>query len=290
MSLRIAFPYRDGLPWLRGNLHGHTTESDGLRTPQALVDAYAALGYDFIAISDHDRVTPLGGLDPRGMVLLPANEITAHGPHLLHLGATACIPPQPDRQRVLDAVRASGGLAIFNHPNRDRLYAHCPQADLERWQGYHGVEIYNGVTRRSEGSPIATMRWDRLLGLGRAVLGFANDDTHRPEDDGVAWNMVQAGARTPEAIMDALVHGRFYASTGVQIRTITIDREAVYVDTENAQRIVVVTDFGRRRMTVDAASIRFPMPTEPDLSYFRFECYGPGESMAWTQPCFVHWD
>jgi hypothetical protein len=290
MPLRIESPYRPDLPWLRGNVHGHTTESDGLRTPQELVDAYAALGYDFIAISDHDRITPLTGLDARGLVLLPANEITAAGPHVLHLGARAVVPPVADRQRVFDTVRAQGGLTIVNHPNRDRLYAHCPQADLERWDGYHGIEIYNGVTRRSEGSPLATMRWDRMLSLERRVWGFANDDTHRPEDDGVAWNVVQAEERTPEAILHAFAAGRFYASTGVQITSITMDAESVHLTTSNAQRIVVVSDFGRRRVSVDGASIAFPLPDAPDLRYFRFECYGPGESMAWTQPFFVHWD
>src|SRR5437879_1236789 len=42
------------MPLLRGNLHAHTTFSDGVRSPAALVAEYEALGYDFLAITDHE--------------------------------------------------------------------------------------------------------------------------------------------------------------------------------------------------------------------------------------------
>src|SRR5947199_10583172 len=40
--------------WLRGNLHAHTTYSDGVKTPKELLAEYEALGYDFLAITDHE--------------------------------------------------------------------------------------------------------------------------------------------------------------------------------------------------------------------------------------------
>src|SRR5438874_12906010 len=43
------------MPWLRGNLHAHTTFSDGVKEPNELVAAYDALGYDFLAITDHEN-------------------------------------------------------------------------------------------------------------------------------------------------------------------------------------------------------------------------------------------
>src|SRR5207253_8844019 len=42
------------MAWLRGNLHAHTTYSDGVKTPQDLITEYEALGYDFLAITDHE--------------------------------------------------------------------------------------------------------------------------------------------------------------------------------------------------------------------------------------------
>jgi len=48
--------------WFKGNLHMHTTESDGEFTPQQAVDAYHEQGYDFLAITDHDTVTDVDAL------------------------------------------------------------------------------------------------------------------------------------------------------------------------------------------------------------------------------------
>jgi hypothetical protein len=41
---------------LKGQLHIHTTLSDGRLTPQEAADIYARLGYDFIAFADHDHL------------------------------------------------------------------------------------------------------------------------------------------------------------------------------------------------------------------------------------------
>jgi len=35
--------------WLKGNLHTHTTNSDGRLTPEQRLAAYEARGYDFLA-------------------------------------------------------------------------------------------------------------------------------------------------------------------------------------------------------------------------------------------------
>ncbi|MBN2284347.1 MAG: PHP domain-containing protein [Deltaproteobacteria bacterium] len=41
---------------LKGQLHIHTTFSDGRLTPQEAADTYARLGFDFIAFTDHDHL------------------------------------------------------------------------------------------------------------------------------------------------------------------------------------------------------------------------------------------
>ncbi len=49
---------------VRGDLHMHTTWSDGRAPLSAMIDACAALGYDYIAITDHSGSLALqGGLD-----------------------------------------------------------------------------------------------------------------------------------------------------------------------------------------------------------------------------------
>jgi hypothetical protein len=275
------------LPWLKGNLHTHTTASDGFRTPQATLDGYARRGYDFLMISDHDRLLPHDGLDAHGMILIPGNEISADGPHILHVGARSVIPPHPDRQNVLEAINRESGFAVACHPNWREHFAHWPRELLERHNGYLGIEVYNSVIRRLPGTPLATDRWDRLLGLGRRIWGFANDDTHRPEDEGLAWNMVQCASREPAAVVEALCAGRFYATTGVTIDRIAVRGHTLTVQTRNAQRIIAYVDFGQRLTTVDDHVITVTVPENAPFHYVRVECWGPGEQMAWTQPFFL---
>ncbi|WP_394348655.1 PHP domain-containing protein, partial [Halovivax sp.] len=106
-------PYAEGGTWLRGNLHAHSTASDGVRAPERVIEDYAARGYDFLAVSDHDTFTdPSRYRDETKLTLLPAVEVSANGPHLLHVGATEAVTPNEDRQVVVDAVRAGDGFAV----------------------------------------------------------------------------------------------------------------------------------------------------------------------------------
>jgi hypothetical protein len=291
VGIRLEHPYSAGdLPWLRGNLHAHTTGSDGQLSPQELIDAYAALGYDFLMISDHDVVTQLRNLDHQGLALITGNEITAYGPHLLHVHAHRCISPDKDRQRMIDAINADGGFCIVNHPNWTENFNHCPQDMLESWQDYAGIEIFNGVTVRAEGSPWADDRWDMLLSKGRRVWGFANDDAHRPADCGLAWNAVQCASRKPAHIVRALREGRFFASTGVQIKAIAVEGATVRIETEDAQRIRVVSSHGRVVETIDRATAEYTVPADFPWPYIRLQCFGFGDMQGFTQPFFIQRD
>ncbi len=97
--------------------------------------------------------------------------------------------------------------------------------------------------------------------------------------------MVYASERSLPAIVDAMRQGRFYASTGVTIREITVTGDRIRVATENAERIVALRDAGVRFAQVDDRVIEVEAPA--DASYVRFECWGRGEQFAWTQPVFI---
>ncbi len=286
----ILHPYTEltGGQWLRGNLHTHTTASDGRRPLQAVVDDYAARGYDFLMISDHDVYSDpdtLAACDARGMTLLPGNEISRGGPHLLHVGATGFVEPDPDRQRVIDAIGGAGGFAVVNHPNWQGAFDHCPLASMQAWTGYAGMEIYNGVIGRLDGSPYATNKWDMLLAQGRRIWGFANDDSHGADDVGLGWNRVYSRDRTAAGLVEAMRQGCFYASTGIEITDITVTGDRIRIATANARRIVALQQTGRRLATADADAIE--VAGSENASYIRFECWGDGEQFAWTQPFFI---
>ena len=276
--------------WLVGNLHAHTKTSDGERDHQQVIDDYASRGYGFLMISDHDIYTALEDYEQyeaQGMIMVPGNEISANGPHMLHVGAVDWIEPHEDRQRVIDEVQSTGGgLVIFNHPNRHVNFNHCPQDLLESCNGYMGLEIYNGVSSRLEGSPYATNRWDMLLTQGRRVWGYAHDDSHVAVGDvGLGWNATYVKDETPTGVVEALRAGRFYASTGVEINAIEVEGNKIHIETENAERIVALRRGAMRCGVAEGREIELEM--EEGMGYVRFECWGAGEGFAWTQPFFV---
>lgn len=290
MALRIQSTYSNNhAAWFKGNLHTHTSNSDGYLSPQDTIATYAAMGYHFLMLSDHDTFTDPDALDPHGLTLVPGCEITANGPHLLHVNTRTALDPAQDRQNIINAVNAlnDGGFCIMNHPNWLENFNHCDHANLAAWKGYAGIEIYNGVCRRAEGSPLATDRWDRLLSTGRKVWGFANDDTHRDWDRGVAWNVVQAEDASLESIVKSLRAGRFYASTGVVIDRITVEGNTLRVNTQNAQRHYVSSLHGRVPAIVDGRDLVYVLPDDFPYPYIRVECWGNADTMAWTQPFFI---
>lgn len=291
MVLTLHSPYLDKHAlWIKGNLHAHTTISDGERDPQAVIDDYAARGYHFLMLSDHDLWHDLDRLEARGMTLLSGAEITANGPHLLLVNVGAPVQPLLDRQPVIHKANAAGGLVIVNHPNWDVDFNHCPQERLEQWTGYIGIEVFNGIARRHFGNPYAADRWDRLLSAGRRVWGFAHDDSHAWYDVGMAWNMVQmqTDSHRVEEIVKALREGRFYATTGVTITAVRTVGLSVTVETIDAQRIAAYSRHAARVAVVDGACMSLNVPPDADWGYLRFECYGHGDTIAWTQPIWLH--
>ena len=55
--------------WYKGNLHMHTTLSDGKIIPEEACDIYWEKGYDFIAMTDHRK--PSGAGVYKSMLLIP---------------------------------------------------------------------------------------------------------------------------------------------------------------------------------------------------------------------------
>ena len=292
--------------WLRGNHHGHSTVSDGTETPEALVAAYEAAGYDYLALSEHDIL-----LDPQPlaahtrMCLVPAVETTSNqGQTLLHLGATAALPAgELAPAEIMARVHERGGLFVFDHPNWAPRPGYATDELLATMEGLKGMEVYCGVIERLQGQALATNRWDRLLSLGWRVFGHGTDDQHEPGDRFVAWNCVQFpddAPVTPAAIVRALAEGRFYASTGVTIEAVGTDRDgAVARVASDADEVRWVSRAGivvkKERGGAGAIGIDEVMDGVPDSEaslcadalYVRAECLGRGNASAWTQPFWL---
>ncbi len=146
--------------WLRGDLHGHTTHSDGvdgIATTFAVADAWRDPvwvernpGYEedhlhFYAITDHRTVS--GCYDPEfgHDYLIPICGKEWGGPlHACVWGLEEDIPHQPqgdetEVERVADSIaeaHAQGALFSFAHPLDNRLWS-VPV------EGFDAIEVWN---------------------------------------------------------------------------------------------------------------------------------------------------
>ena len=248
--------------WYKGNVHMHTTVSDGAMTPEDAVALYRRNGYDFVAITDHRIVSPGASFDD--FLVLSGAEWdvgTVTGSpvyHILSIGMDADGAEElearriyrngtPSVQSIINAIHSAGGLAVLAHPNWSVM---IPEEMMEL-HGFDGAEIYNSVSTlpffpdRADSS----VYFDIWAKMGKTVAAYATDDTHHYEDEACrACVMVNAAELTRRDIVDSLRRGNFYATTGPLFRQIRIERERVIIECSEDTRWVLFetnTPWGR---------------------------------------------
>lgn len=280
----LVHPYSGGGRWFRGNLHSHTNNSDGKFSLDELVRNYESLGYDFLIITDHDKLTLIEGVNS-DMLILPGCEVSTDKGHVVAVNLKEPIEPNLPSQEVIDAINAQGSIAILAHPNWGENFCHWRQEDLISLNNYAGIEVFNGNILRDSGNPLASDRWDMLLSRGHKCWCYGVDDTHNELDLANGWTMVLADELSSEAIVNALREGRCYASSRVFFEAIETDKDTIRIVARNADRIVFVGKHGRWLKWVNDKFANYRV--RGDEGYIRVEAFGPYGGMAWTQPFFV---
>lgn len=288
--------------WLRGNLHTHTLESDGDSTPDEVVRWYREHGYDFLVITDHDKITVAEG---GGLLLIPGEEVTSRLPkrplHVNALGLTKVVKPATGAnpveilQRNIDAIREAGGVPLVNHPNFGWAFG---ADELLKLEHFALLEIASGHRYvNMHGPPSVEEMWDALLTAGKRVYGVAVDDMHhlkRPWDNdvvlpGQAWVMVRAEKCEPKAILAALERGDFYASTGVEIAEydVTAEKVTVKVREKNLARYRIQFIASQGRVMQESRGSETTYAIQGDEGYLRAKVIDSNGKVAWLQPVFV---
>ncbi len=178
------------MAYLKGNLHAHTVYSDGVRPAAALVAEYEALGYDFLAITDHDDLIPTGYWD----------ALSRLTPRLLLFSGVE-LSYQPFPQHVGKVVGERETLYVLNHPARYKLDVEdtLDRVRILRADGYP----LDAVEVTDTGHYRAVYHTDEI-----PLVKLATDDAHRPPHFGRAWIEVNA-PRDRDAIIRAIRGGDF---------------------------------------------------------------------------------
>lgn len=236
----------------KGNLHTHSTNSDGVLPPAEVCRRYRERGYDFLCLSDHflaEYDFPLSNtrvFRAPGFTTLIGAELHAPATHrgeLWHILAVglpldfARTGPQETGPALARRAREAGAFVGVAHPQWYGL----DLSDGRALDAAHAVEIYNHGCEMLSARPDGVILWDDLLSDGAARTGFASDDAHFECADAFGgWVQVKAESLDPEALVDALKRGDFYASTGPDILAVEQDGAALVVATTPARSIVLV--------------------------------------------------
>ncbi|GAC1429384.1 MAG: hypothetical protein NVSMB65_02720 [Chloroflexota bacterium] len=137
----------------RADPHVHTRASDGLGTPEQLVETVARLDLDVVAVTDHDTVSgaeQVRNIVARGRyhfeVIVGIEVTTERGMHLLGLFVERPIRMFQSVERSIEAIVEQGGICLAPHP-LSPLTPSLGRRAIERVLagGYPliGVEAYN---------------------------------------------------------------------------------------------------------------------------------------------------
>jgi len=310
-----SLPFAKPGKFYRGNLHLHSTRSDGARSPEQVVDDYRSRGYDFISLTDHFLpaahfrpdapgfidITDVRAFDCDDFVTIPGAEI--HGEamengelwHFVANGLPLDFPAWTPEERGIDIARRAveaGAFVSLAHPHwnavseTDALAA----ADI-----VHSVEIYNHASEVGVRRGYGLHQTEVLLAKGHRLTLNAADDAHFKHPEGTfldafgGWVQVKATELTADALVAALKAGEFYASQGPELHNVEIVGSTIQISCSPVTQIVV-SGRGVKYQRFHGAALDCAEATLPDpetTPYVRVTITDADGCSAWTNPIWL---
>ncbi|MBS0412165.1 MAG: CehA/McbA family metallohydrolase [Proteobacteria bacterium] len=257
-------PLEVGPRWYRGDLHMHTCHSDGTVATQGgqkrapgpvyrTVEAAAARGCDFIAITDHNAVShhhAMRELQPHfdRLLLIPGVEVTTFRGHAGVLGAAGFVefrlesrhlPTVGDLQH---AVARQHGLFAINHPalpSNEYCMGCGWTATGTDFGRVDAIEVCNGGAMQAQGGGAdgvfsGVPFWEARLNEGHRITAIGGSDNHKPDGDpesapavGSPTTVVWAESLSERAVLDAIRAGRVFVDVeGMKGRVLALNATA----------------------------------------------------------------
>ena len=227
--------------WYKGDLHCHSTHSDGSQPMGVVFDYALGRGLDFIALTDHNAIShmlyiPEHQANYPDMLLLYGVEVTTYAGHFNVFNIHNYVPyqataPGYDINAVIDDVHAQGGHFSPNHPFAPGL-PNVPRPGLiyglgyglldtdwtkvDSWEAINGTMIWGPI--QNLGNLGSLILWDSLQDKGFPIPLRGGSDDHSggtsagPGDNpiGTPTTVVYADNLSEQAIMDGIAAGHCY--------------------------------------------------------------------------------
>jgi hypothetical protein len=286
----------------RGNIHTHSTRSDGMKSIEEVVAAYRDHGYDFLSLTDHflerydypvvdtrpfrtDSFTTIVGAELHA----PMTEAGDRW-HIVAVGLPLDFAPPSESEtgpQIAARAAAAGAFIGIAHP----AWYGITLQDAESIEVAHAVEIYNETCLWLNDRPDGWHLLDMLSNTGRRLSAYAADDAHFKDwmpDWRAAWINVKAERLDPESILAAMKAGHYYSSQGPEIRNVRIEADTIRVECSPARGIFLCGK-GARYASVLGTNLRwaeFPRGRFVD-GYVRVTVMDHGDKRAWSNPIWL---
>jgi predicted metal-dependent phosphoesterase TrpH len=293
----------------RGNLHTHSTLSDGALEPGEVCRRYQAEGYDFISLTDHFAgiynypITDTTPYRANGFTTLLGAEMHCGAMengaiwHILAVGLPADFAPTntphfrpiADQETGPEIARRcveAGAFVAIAHPQWSGLTL----ADARSIESAHAVEVYNHGCVIGADRPEGFYTAEQLLAEGRRIDMIATDDAHFNEPDHFGgWIMVKAAQNTPEALLEALKAGSYYSSLGPQLFDVEISKRYVTLHCT-----AVVSGFVMGHQSAASVlhghsmtEVVLPLDRVAGSPWIRVSVIDAGGKRAWSNPIWL---
>lgn len=244
----------NGNKWYKGNIHTHTTRSDGSKTPEECIALYKENGYDFLAITDHWKMSETKY--ENGLLLISGCEYDIGSnpvSGVFHVTALGCTSePELKRgidgaERMVEEIHRHGGIANLAHPawsmNTCEQLLSVIGGEIKPLFGADVTEIFNSVSDLPMNCrPYSGIVLDQLAARGYLTKLVADDDTHIYGTEACrSYIMVKAEECSREAILDAIKRGDFYATQGPSVE-ISFEDGEVRVKCSPVESVTYFTD------------------------------------------------
>ncbi|WP_105615439.1 PHP domain-containing protein [Vallitalea okinawensis] len=252
-------------PFFKGSTHTHTTFSDGRYTPKEVLKIYKDRGYDFLAISDHNRfISNFDALIMELIVLcgceltfylserkLPIHinvifkdEKTRYRYFMGEAGFKYHVHSYEELNEFLEPIEEA--IITLNHPRT----SYINYDDILKLTALTSIEVYNHGSCIRANNGVALSHYTYALAKGCNLLAISADDFHakekvkyiKPSIELVDRHIggfisVQADDSTKNKIFSSIQNGRYYASMGPEIRHLEIINGEIYMECSSVSYI-----------------------------------------------------
>lgn len=284
----------------KGNLHTHSTRSDGAYAVEEVCRRYQEAGYHFFALTDHFLakynypITDTRAFRTTDFTTIIGAELhtdrTEMGElwHILAVGLPddfAAPPEDESAPHLAQRALAAGAYVAVAHP----AWYSITERDIETLGPVDAIEVFNGVAYDHNDHADSWQITDIMLGRGQRYNVCATDDFHgtaNRHDFRRGWVWVKSETLEPAALLAALKAGRYYSSTGPEIYDIQIaPGDTLLVHCSPANRVLLTGKGSRAVAAAGNGGSHFELNLRKfDSPYGRITVRGVDGGRAWSNP------